>query len=244
MQPELIFFHGFMGRSSDWNDIRGRLHQSDAKIGTSAVDIQSAENWESGIDGLAAGISHGSILVGYSMGARIALGLAVKYPQTIGGVVLISGNPGLESVDARRQRLAADLRLADQIDKLSDRASVEQFLNQWYQQSVFAGVPESVKSEEIRCKANFDCRIWPDLLRTFSVARQPDFWPHLKKLSIPFCVVAGETDEKYNRIAARMGREATSRVSIQIVPNSGHIVHREQPDRLVQIVQDFLSGVR
>ena len=231
-----------MGRSSDWDDLRTRLHDVDSKIETCAIEIKKAADWGSGIKQLATEIPAGSILVGYSMGARIALALAIEYPQKIAGLIFVSGNPGLETEDARSERLAADLRLADQMEDLKDQESIGTFLNRWYQQFVFDNVPDYVKIDEIRRKSKLDISHWAILLRTFSVGRQPNFWPRLKELSIPFCAVAGEADEKYKGIASRIATGFSSSVVIQTVAECGHIVHREKPDELVHIVRNFLGG--
>lgn len=233
-----------MGHSSDWDDIRGRLQESDLDVETDAVDIQEAVDWNGGIKRLASEISMPSILVGYSMGARIALALAIEYPEQVGGLLFVSGNPGLESEKLRNQRLSADLRLADQIEKLADAEALQHFLNQWYQQRVFESLPKALVVEEIRRKASFDYTRWPNLLRTYSVARQPNLWPRIQELSIPFCVVAGQADEKYNNIAMRLGDDAMGRARVQTVADCGHIVHREKPAEFVKIVRNFIANLQ
>lgn len=244
MQQELIFLHGFMGHSSEWDFVREELQKCDPKLRTVAVDVGVATDWENGIRNLASEIVSGCILIGYSMGARIALGLANEYPQQIGGLVFVSGNPGLETDESKSQRLESDLELADQISEFKDAESVAQFLNQWYRQSVFETLPDSIRDDEIRRKCRFDFRIWPEILRTYSVARQPNFWPCLKELSVPTCVVAGAADEKYKQIALRMGEELANLVVTHTVAECGHIVHREKPEEFTQIIRNFVADLR
>jgi pimeloyl-ACP methyl ester carboxylesterase len=95
-----------MGHPTDWDEIRCCVN---TKIGgfthpleIHAPEIQPAKNWDSGIRKLAEQVSDQSIVVGYSMGARLALALAIEFPERIGGLILISGNAGIESDGQRK----------------------------------------------------------------------------------------------------------------------------------------------
>ena len=61
---------------------------------------------------------------------------------------------------------------------------------------------------------------------------------------MPVLVVAGQLDDKYRRIAERF-RAASSagETTAQIVPDCGHIVHRERPDEFVRIVRDYVDRI-
>ena len=229
-----------MGRPSDWDGIRDGLHRVVSAVDSEAIAITPATDWATSLQQLASQISEGSTLVGYSMGARIALGLAVAYPQQFNGLVFISGNPGLESENARLERWQADQQLATRIEGLESVASRQQFLEAWYQQGVFASVPENVRVEEIHRKLNSEFEMWAGILRTYSVGQQPSYWPDLGGVSGPVCVVSGEEDEKYRQIAVRIG-EKNAGVVVQLVPDCGHIVHRERPDTLIELIADFVA---
>ena len=72
------------------------------------------------------------------------------------------------------------------------------------------------------------------------MSQQPNFWPQLNELSVPTLVVAGELDQKYKAVARRIETEVTSaNVTTTIVPQCGHIVHREQPESLIGIIRNF-----
>ena len=225
-----------MGHPSDWDPIAAAL----AEFATHSLEIRAAADWQTGIQQLTEAMPTRSIVVGYSMGARIALGVAMEAAQRCDALVLVSGNPGLESEQAREQRRQSDQRLCQQIES----EPRESFLNQWYQQDVFASTPETIRRQQVEQKLNRTSSDWPAILRSWSVSQQPNYWPRLRELQMPVLIVAGEDDEKYRKIAIRFQKEGPSEnVTIKIVPDCGHIVHRERPEAVVQIVRDFVSLV-
>ena len=235
-QPKLTFIHGFMGHPSDWDDVRAAL----PKYETFAAEIGVSPDWQASVQQLADTMPEPSIMVGYSMGARLSLGVAMEFPQKCQALILISGNPGLESAEAREQRSLSDEQIAKQIET----DELEPFLNQWYRASVFATVPEEIRRAEVQRKLAQSSSNWPAILRANSVAGQPNFWPRLNELSMPVLVIAGEQDEKYREIAFRFAAEQPlPNATTKIIPNCGHIVHREQPEALVEIVRTFVEGL-
>ena len=61
---------------------------------------------------------------------------------------------------------------------------------------------------------------------------------------MPTAVVAGELDEKYREIVVRFDQEhGSGNVSKTIVSDCGHIVHRQQPETLVQTIRDLVETV-
>ena len=207
-----------MGHPGDWDDIRAALPEFE----TSAIEIKAAADWQSSVQQLADELPTASVLIGYSMGARLALGVALESSEKVDALIFVSGNPGLETAAARADRLDKDRRIAKRIGEEQLRS----FLNEWYQRSVFAGLPDEVRQSEIERKLSRSSVNWPAILRTNSVSQQPNYWPRLKELSIPSLVVAGELDEKYRKIAARIKQEFSSReLAAKVVADCGHIVH-------------------
>ena len=120
----LTFVHGFMGDPSDWDLIRAEL--SDYEVVTPL--LKPAANWAAGVSQLADELPERSIIVGYSMGARLSLALALSNPDACAGLVFCSGNPGLEDQQQRESRYANDCKIADRIEADSRR----DFLEHWY----------------------------------------------------------------------------------------------------------------
>jgi len=237
-----------MGHPTDWDEIRccvnteigGFTHPLEIH----APEIQPAKDWDAGIRKLAEQVSDHSIVIGYSMGARLALALAIEFPERIAGLILISGNPGIESDDQRKQRFEHDRVLAGRLEKLVSPEQREVFLEKWYQQPVFATIPDHVRNSEIARKLQHDHALWAKVLRTFSVAEQPNYWPRLNSIEVPIWWVAGQNDEKYSSIVRRIVDESqSSKSKAVIVKQSGHIVHREQTQGLAQIIGEVLQAL-
>ena len=229
-----------MGHSSDWSEVRAALPEYE----TTAADIGVSSDWQASVQQLADSMETPSVIVGYSMGARLSLGVALEYPQKCAALIFVSGNPGLESAEAREKRSQSDEQIAKQIEA----DALEPFLNQWYRASVFATVPEGIRRAEIERKLTQSSSNWPAILRANSVSRQPNYWPRLSELSMPTLAIAGEQDEKYRKIALRIESHSESQsignVKTQVIPNCGHIVHREQPAALVGAIREFVNGLR
>ncbi len=224
-----------MGHPSDWDDVRAALPEYE----TSAVAIRPASDWPSSLKQLSENATADSILVGYSMGARLALGLVMENSQRYKGLVFISGNPGLESDKEREQRAEFDEQIATRIEAGDLRA----FLEQWYQSRVFASLPSEIRRVEIERKLTRSASEWPAILRANSVSGQSNYWPRLNELAIPTLVIAGESDEKYRDIAVRFSNEASQlTVKAKVLSDCGHMVHRECAVELAQLIREFVES--
>ncbi len=230
MTTTLTLLHGFMGDPTDWDQIRADLSDCDIVTPT----IRPAADWQTGIQRILAEAPERSTWVGYSMGARLSLACALEAPQRCAALVFVSGNPGLDEA-ARIARLQHDLQVAERVENEPRR----EFLARWYAQPVFSSLSADMARDEIERKIAQSGDDWGQILRTYSIGRQPDFWPRLGDLPCPILAVAGQHDVKYVDIAMRMSQIANCQA--RIIPSSGHIVHREQPRALVQTLREFLT---
>src|SRR5688500_19543309 len=72
--------------------------------------------------------------VGYSMGGRLCLRLAVDRPDLVQSLVLVGASPGLADAGERAARQAADEALAAEIE----RTGTEAFIERWLAQPMFS----------------------------------------------------------------------------------------------------------
>ena len=232
MTKAVTLLHGFMGAPSDWDQVSAEL----SNIELATPSIRPAADWAQGVEELLDELPDRSVFVGYSMGARLLLACALEEPWRCEGLVFVSGNPGLDE-EARGERRRRDLEIAARIEKEPRR----DFLRQWYSQAVFASLSEQMAGDEIERRLAQQDAPWADILRTYSVSQQPNYWSQLGDLPCPILAVAGQRDDKYTDIVIRMSKFTNCQA--RVVAAAGHIVHREQPYVFVQMLREFFKGL-
>ncbi|NJK56697.1 MAG: 2-succinyl-6-hydroxy-2,4-cyclohexadiene-1-carboxylate synthase [Pleurocapsa sp. SU_5_0] len=177
------------------------------------------------------------ILVGYSMGGRIALYLAIHFTQHFQGVILESATPGLSSQLERDRRIAQDLKLAEQLESLN----LADFIQQWYSKPLFASfVGHSDYPQAIARRLCNDPYKLAKSLRLIGLGTQPSLWKSLPKIQIPLLLIVGELDTKFVQINQMM-TNSCPQASLQIANNTGHNVHFEDPFKFSQLLKDFIA---
>jgi 2-succinyl-6-hydroxy-2,4-cyclohexadiene-1-carboxylate synthase len=246
--PVILFLHGFLGSFQDWLEISQKLASSYRCLlidlpghGSTNVTRRTDYTLPNTAKSLTNYLLNRDIktchLVGYSMGARLALFMVTRYPDFFGKVVLESVNPGLSNKAEKDLRLQQDEILAKEIEN----SRVEIFLRKWYSMPLFHSLREHPGFEELVARRqNFSNNNWPAALRGMGLGRQPSLWNRLVSLQNEILILAGEKDEKFSNIAFRIQKYNTT-FKIVNVKNCGHNVHFEcQKEYLVE-VEEFLK---
>ena len=175
-------------------------------------------------------------LLGYSMGGRLALYLALHFPQYFSKVVLESASPGLKTATQRTQRVNQDLKLAQQLES----TDFELFLTKWYYNPLFASLKKNPQFSELLAKRlqNNPLELARSL-RNLSTGLQSSLWEKLPDNKIPMLLLAGELDRKFVEINTEMAN-LYDRIQLTIVADCGHNIHFENPVQFTNIVRDFL----
>jgi 2-succinyl-6-hydroxy-2,4-cyclohexadiene-1-carboxylate synthase len=246
--PPLLLLHGFLGNSNDWVSIRKAL---DSEFYCLALDLPGhgssrIENFENSysIENTAKYIieflNHKNIskchLLGYSMGGRIAIYLATKYPQYFKKIIIESGRPGIENDEERNLRNRNDHKLAQKIVQ----GRFKEFLKFWYDQPIF----ESLKKHKnyanlLKSRLNNNPQFLAKSLVEIGAGVQPSLWKTLHQIQCPCLLIAGEFDTKYQKIFARMHKEIYSSYFV-VIKNSGHNTHFENNVEFIKVVKKFL----
>ena len=169
-----------------------------------------------------AGAMQPGILIGYSMGARMALHVAIQHPEMVSQLVLISGTPGLKTQQEREARFHSDNELADRIEKIGTTA----FIDEWLALPIFAGLTNDSNQRNDRIRNN--SKGLADSLRHAGTGTQEPQWENLQRLAMPVHLIVGEHDKKFNAIAEEM-KQLISTSEMTVVANVGHTVHLEDP---------------
>ena len=178
------------------------------------------------------------VVVGYSMGGRISLYLALRHPERCSGIFLESASPGIEDTTERETRRRADEEKAARLEA-GDLAG---FLHDWYRQPLFASLArhEGLMQETIEARMCNDPVELARSLRSMGTGDQPSLWGELGALQVPALAVAGELDEKYAGISARMAF-LNPRIRAATVPGAGHNVRLEAPEAYLVSLERFLD---
>lgn len=246
MRP-LVCLHGFTGRGESWRGVLSRLPEGADAVCPDLLGhggASSAESFEQEVDRLASELERRSfregVLAGYSLGARIGLGLLVRHPGLFVRAVLVGSQPGLEDEKERRARLVADEHLARRLEQ----EGIERFLEDWESLPLFATqieLPAEIRAAQRAARLRHDPQELARSLRVLGLGRMPDLWPELPALDLPVRLVAGERDEKFCAIAYRMA-EHLPRATVEIVAGAGHNVGLERPDALAAILTEELRA--
>ena len=175
------------------------------------------------------------LLAGYSMGGRLALYLAVHFPQYFRGVVLESTSPGLKTQPERDRRIAEDLQLARRLET----EEFPQFVRQWYANPLFKSFTLHPNYQQAIVKRlNNDPLRLAKSLRYIGLGIQPSLWNLLPEIRVPILSIVGERDSKFVAINREIV-ELCSVANLIVVEDAGHNVHFEQPRKFAQSIAHF-----
>jgi 2-succinyl-6-hydroxy-2,4-cyclohexadiene-1-carboxylate synthase len=239
--PTLVLAHGFTQTGRLWGRFGEALATSrrlvlvdlpghgdsasvDADLPTAASQVLDAAAEEQTVD-----------LLGYSLGARVALHAALDHPGRVGRLVLIGGTGGIEDPAERAARRTRDEALATELESSGD---VDAFLVRWLSNPMFGSLrPEGAEVAERRRNTA------PGLassLRRAGAGTQEPLWERLGACSIPMLVLAGANDPRFVAAGLRIAK-ATGGV-FSAVPGAAHAAHLEQPALCARLVESWLSS--
>jgi 2-succinyl-6-hydroxy-2,4-cyclohexadiene-1-carboxylate synthase len=204
----LTALHGFLGLASDWDFLR----KAGLNVETPPLDDVP---------------DSGDVLLGYSMGGRLALHALLRGAR-YRKAVIVSAGLGIEDRVAREERQRTDERRARMFVKMP----WARVMREWNEQPVFGG--HVMKRQE----RDFDRRELARQLREWSPGVLPALGWRLHEIATPVLWIAGERDTRY----IEEGERAISRLrnaQLWICPGAGHRVPWEQPERFVKRLQEL-----
>jgi 2-succinyl-6-hydroxy-2,4-cyclohexadiene-1-carboxylate synthase len=250
----LVFLHGFTGNSKSWSPHVPffRAHHTCISIdllghGNSDTPLDPARyRMDKAVADLIALFDQIGLdkvhLVGYSMGGRVALSLALAHPKRVRSLALESASPGIAQADERRARIKSDEALCE----LIENEGLEKFIEHWEQQPLFA--TQNVLTDELRAglreeRLRNTTRGLINSLRGLGSGVMPPLWQKLDQVQCPTLIIVGELDTKYTGIALKMAA-VMKQVRVCIVEGAGHTVHLENPNKFNELLLRFLSSVK
>ncbi len=251
----VVLLHGFTGSTATWQELSLLLAkagycvivvdllghgQSDAPIVPERYEMDCA------VDDLVALLGtlghERACWLGYSLGGRLALALALRHPERISALVLEGATAGISDTGERAARVRADEALAARIE----REGVQSFVNVWEALPIWSS--QETLSTEMRAQLHAQRLVNDETglansLRGMGAGAQPSLWQGLGELSAPVLLLVGSLDTKFTSIALEMAHALPDATMVPI-EGAGHAAHLERPQPFATAVLRFLDQVR
>jgi 2-succinyl-6-hydroxy-2,4-cyclohexadiene-1-carboxylate synthase len=245
--PAVLLLHGFMGSARDWTPVVDVLARTRRCL---AVDLpghgatgapQDERLWAPGAcvaalaDILAA--AGGGSVVGYSLGGRLALQLAIEHPGAVERAVLVSASPGIADEPGRSARRCGDEQLARDLET----QGLAPFLERWYRLPLFAALREQARFPEVlERRRDNDPHLLARSLRAMGTGVQRSLWGDLPGLRTPLLLLAGERDVKFAALALETVA-LCPRGEAVVLRGRGHALVEEAPVAVTDEIAAFLG---
>lgn len=249
----LFLLHGFTGSSGDWKNVSDLF---DKRFNVYAVDLighgksdapsdislYTAESQVNQLKTIFDKIrSEKNILLGYSMGGRLALNYAVRYPGSLNGLILESASAGISKQSEREKRISDDNELAGMILK----NPIEEFMTKWMDQELLGTLRRfsNARLDELKKeKSNASKTGLANSLRGFSTGTMPFIGNQLKSVNIPVLLLSGQLDSKFTKINSHIQKHFPT-AKHSVIKTAGHNTHLEEPKYFIQSVNRFLKKI-
>lgn len=231
--------HGAVGRAADWRGFAAAMRSAGEQVrrldlwrfldccplplekfgGTLATEISR--------------VDPAPVLVGYSMGGRLALHALLARPNLWKAAVIVSAHPGLADEEQRRQRRKLDTRWS----ALALKGEWADFLDQWQGQAVLEGgeMPERASLKDRRASIARSFVDW-------SLGAQKDLAPRLHEIPCPILWLTGGRDAKFTGLAeAAVPRFPRGKHTV--MPGCGHRLPWERPAEFASLCREFLVSI-
>lgn len=246
----IFFLHGFTGSSADWKNIIPFINKNFIPIsiditGHGKSDCPDELNYyktDSLIEQIKKVTEYFTIekftFCGYSMGGRLALSFANKYPEKLKGLILESSTYGIKDETERVLRRKQDKELTEFIRT----HSIVEFVEHWLNKELFDSLKKlhEEKLNKIKNEKRKNKKIGLiNSLLGFGTGSMPCLYDELKSLTVSTLLITGEFDRKFTDINKKMVKELPN-AKHSIINNAGHNTHIEEPKDFINAVNEFL----
>ncbi|MCY1568549.1 2-succinyl-6-hydroxy-2,4-cyclohexadiene-1-carboxylate synthase [Staphylococcus pettenkoferi] len=246
----LIMLHGFISDQRTYHQHLDTLRQQTNVLlldlpGHGEDQSSETETWDfpficSALDEVLKQFAEYQLyLQGYSMGGRVALYYAIYGTMKLSGLILESTSPGIEDEEQRIERQRVD----DARAKVLNLAGIEVFVNDWEKLPLFQTqkqLPKEMQRGVRELRRSQAPNRLAKALRDYGTGSMPNLWPKLEQITTPTCIIVGDLDRKFCRIAERLQPALTSATKY-VVEDVGHTVNVENITEFDNIVLRFMN---
>ena len=183
-------------------------------------------------------------LLGYSMGSRVALAWGLTYPESIAGLIMEAGTPGLIGAENRAKRRVHDKKWCQMLQE----CSMTQFVQSWQAQALFASqrlLPIEQQQAIFQAKSQQVPYGLAMSLQNMGTGAQMNYWSSLTtKGKFPLLYLAGQLDHKYLSLGQQVVQAwGHPQATLTIIEAAGHCTHLEQPLLFQTTVLNWLASL-
>ena len=258
----MLFLHGFANDSHVWDEIAPVLAPHYRVLahdhrghGDSAWDLEGrydsqtmASDAEALLDAL--GIER-VVLVGHSMGGRVAMLMASDVPEKIAGLVVVDSAPELDRRGTTR--IATDARKGER--SFASLAAYEAVLAHQYPVTPVDTLARLARhwtreTEDGRYELKMDvgygrarARVDPEQAMARARSDSERMWKALEKLPCPALVVRGAASDVMSAdVADRMADEVLPNARLEVIAHAGHSVMLDNPVDFERALLSYALG--
>jgi 2-succinyl-6-hydroxy-2,4-cyclohexadiene-1-carboxylate synthase len=231
--------HGFLGRGGDWDALHAAWPSELPPLrcpdlfAAAALD-ETLEEFGARFAAAVAGEDPAPVILGYSLGGRLALHALLARPRLWHGAVLVSTHLGLPDSGARHERRASDAAWGERF-----RAQQwDTLLAEWNAREVFRGRTQRLARPETA----YDRNALGHALEAWSLGSQTWLAPRLASLAMPMLWIAGAEDHRYVAQAEQAAAHG-KRIDVRIASGAAHRVPWEAPEWFAREVTDFVRDL-
>jgi 2-succinyl-6-hydroxy-2,4-cyclohexadiene-1-carboxylate synthase len=248
--PPLLLIHGWMGSSEDYAEIIESLKSQFYCIAidlpghgqTEVIDCNPEYNFVNTALGIIQLLDSLEIdrcaIAGYSFGGRLALYLALEFPDRFDKVLLESTSPGLATEVDRQARIIQDWQIIDRLET----EPIADFVSYWYRQSIFISIDKHPNFDRL-IQRRITTNRADDLIKSVERAglgMQPYLGDRLKLHHRPISLIVGGLDRKFVDINREIARECPQ-ITLKVVPNCSHNVHFQHPQAWIDCLTENID---
>lgn len=239
--PPVVLLHGFTQTSASWSPVAASLGDAHRVTRVDLPGHGGSAEVRLDLAATAAAVADEcgrAAYVGYSMGGRVALRLALDRPDLVTHLVLVGATAGIDDADARADRRLQDEERARDLE----RDGTDAFLDRWLAQPLFAGLDPRPDDLTAR-RANPADGLAASLRLSGTGAMDPPWWDQLGRLGragVPATVVVGARDEKFTALGRRLVAGIGPTATLEVVPGAGHACHLEDPEAFLTVLRRVL----
>ena len=245
-----LFLHGFTGSHKSWDSVVSKLALYSITLdlpghGKSIFkDLNnnySIDDWCDDFRDILIMLDIDKInICGYSMGGRLGVAFASKYPNKINKLILESSSIGIGNFSQKDLRFQSDLALCNSIE-----SDLPKFMQKWkfntlFENQLARNKEGSLKQEKERLK--HDPMQLSKALRSFSQGNMKYYREEISSFKFPILIINGLDDREYVK-KGKFIASLNTRASHCIIKNAGHNVHLESVDEFINTLNNYLNDI-